>query len=156
MHLAIRRAVPEDADVLTRLAMISKQSNGYDDAFMAACADELRVTQELLVEHEYWVAETHSPCGFICLIVEQGTTSGEVDSLFIHPDFQGMGVGRELWNCIKDEAQRKGLRSLYLEADPFAESFYETLGFVAFGRVPSISFPDRSLSRMEFEIVQEG
>ncbi len=152
MQVDIRRAVPEDADVLTSLAMISKQSNGYDDAFMAACADELRVTQDLLKEHEYWVAEAHTPCGFICLIVEQGTTCGEVDSLFIHPDFQGMGVGRKLWNCIKDEAQRKGLKSLYLEADPFAENFYKKLGFVVSGRVSSISFPDRSLSRMEFSI----
>ncbi len=155
MQIVIRRAVPEDADVLTSLAMISKQSNGYDDAFMAACADELRVTQELLKQHDYWVADTHAPCGFICLIVEQGTTSGEDDSLFIHPDFQGMGVGRKLWNCIKDEAQRKGLKSLYLEADPFAENFYKKLGFVVSGRVPSISFPDRSLSRMEFSIVRE-
>lgn len=35
------------------LAMSSKQSNGYDDAFMAACVEELRVISVSLDAREY-------------------------------------------------------------------------------------------------------
>ncbi len=48
MDIKIRPARPEDVGVLTELSMRSKRSNGYDEAFMAACRKELTVTDEHL------------------------------------------------------------------------------------------------------------
>ena len=56
IEIGIRRARPVDAKALTVLCMRSKQSNGYDDAFMAACSDELTITPKRLLNEEYWVA----------------------------------------------------------------------------------------------------
>jgi len=37
--IQLRRARPEEAQELTKIAMRLKQSNGYDDSFMNACED---------------------------------------------------------------------------------------------------------------------
>lgn len=70
MNVEIRRARSDEADVLTDLAMRSKQSNGYDDAFMAACRDELTVTTESLRKAEHWVADNGTVCGCACLATD--------------------------------------------------------------------------------------
>lgn len=148
MDMIIRRAKKEDAEALTLLAMLSKQSNGYDDAFMRACADELRVTPALLETHEYWAAESGILCGFACLQVDLERAIGEVTSLFIHPNWQRRGVGRRLWATIEKSAHKKRLTALRLDADPAAEKFYHNIGFSTVGRIPSGSIPGRTLPHM--------
>lgn len=152
MGVIIRPARQEDADALTELAMISKQSNDYDDAFMEACADELRVTPDLLTANEYWVAESNVPCGFVCLQINKGEQVGQITALFIHPDWQRRGVGRLLWARVERLAREKNATALYLDADPEAEAFYHSLGFSTVGRVPSGSIPGRTLPHMKIEL----
>ncbi|MGR3290401.1 MAG: GNAT family N-acetyltransferase [Paracoccaceae bacterium] len=152
MDVTIRPAREDDAEALTVLAMISKQSNGYDDAFMTACAEELRVTPALLAEHDHWVAESNIPCGFVSLHVDPEGNTGEVAALFIHPDWQRCGVGRRLWTALESTAREKGLTALHLDADPRAEAFYSGLGFITVRRVPSGSIPNRTLPHMRIEL----
>jgi len=156
MHTTIRRATGEDADALTALAMLSKRSNGYDDAFMAACVPELRVTPAMLDAHAYWVAEDGAPCGFIGLRVDPDGTTGEVAALYIHPGRQGRGIGRMLWRELEGAARAQGIPSLRLDADPHAEAFYRGLGFVTVGRAPSGSIPGRTLPHMRIDLPGAG
>ena len=146
MDVKIRPARPSDAAALTDIAMRSKQSNGYDDTFMAACADELRVTPDDLAAHLYWVAETTVLCGFVALQITADT--GKVASFFIAPDWQRRGIGRLLWATVRTAAIQHELTALTLDADPEAKSFYAALGFTTIGRVPSGSIPGRSLPQM--------
>ncbi|WP_324753443.1 GNAT family N-acetyltransferase [Roseovarius sp. Pro17] len=152
MDVTIRPARKDDAEALTTLAMMSKQSNGYDDTFMVACADELRVTADLLKADKYWVAESHIPCGFVCLKINEDEQVGEVAALFVHPDWQRRGVGRLLWATVKRLAREKNLTALHLDADPEAEAFYRKLGFSTIGRVPSASIPGRTLPHMRIDL----
>ncbi|MDQ6933121.1 MAG: hypothetical protein M3160_08075 [Candidatus Eremiobacteraeota bacterium] len=46
--MIIRRAKPEEAEVLTQLAVRSKRSWGYDDAFMSAIANDMIVRSDYL------------------------------------------------------------------------------------------------------------
>lgn len=152
MTVLIRRARREEADELSRIAFLSKQSNGYDGAFMAACEDELRVTPALLDAHEYWVAAGEDLCGFACLQVEGDAGWGTISSFFVHPDWQRRGVGRLLWRALEASARSKGLQGLCLDADPDAEAFYAALGFSTVGRVPSGSIPGRTLPHMQLRL----
>ncbi|MYS19613.1 GNAT family N-acetyltransferase [Streptomyces sp. SID4948] len=43
------------------------------------------------------------------------------------------GVGARLVRALEDEAQRLGLRGVYLEAQTHAVPFYERLGYTAYG-----------------------
>ena len=152
MGTIIRMARPEEADELTALCMISKQSHGYDADFMSLCADELRVTPEDIKQGEFWVAEQGRLCGCACLHVERGAATGEVKTLFIHPDYQKQGVGRLLWDQILSSAQDSKLEKLHLDSDPFAEPFYQKLGFRTVGQSPSGSIEGRMIPYMEFDL----
>ena len=144
--MIIRRAQAKDAPVLTALIMASKQSNGYDDAFMAACAGELRVTPQDIAEHDFWVAVEDDPMGCVCLCREGPV--GTINTFFIHPDHKRKGIGQALWQKVREIADAKDLTHLKLDADPAAVPFYEALGFVTVGEAPSGAIPGRMLPHM--------
>ncbi len=150
--MKIRPAQLEDIDVLTALTFRSKQSNGYDDAFMAACRDELTVTADDLRAGEYWVAEDGMVCGCACLRPDPDGSKGEVHAFFIDPDCQRQGVGRLLWQKLVERARAQKLVELRLDADPFAVPFYEKLGFETVGTMPSGSIPGREIPHMKIAI----
>lgn len=150
---AIRPARQADKEALTELCMRSKQSNGYDDAFMAACADELRVRDSWISEDDFWVAEAPDGSLVGCIRLSRDEVSGgELETCFVAPDFKGKGVGRALFNALESRARKIGLRHIELDADPFAERFYARMGFATTGRSPSGSIPGRTLPRMRLEL----
>lgn len=147
--LAIRPARPVDAAALTDLSMRSKASNGYDAAFMAACREELTVTPERMAEGQYWLVEIEGAIrGCVCLGIDEEGSSGEITACFIDPECQRRGIGRRLWERVLAEARAAGLVRLHLAADPAAVPFYERIGFVTIGEVPSGSIARRSLPHM--------
>jgi len=152
MNITIRKARPDDAGKLTDLIMRSKSSNGYDEAFMAACREELAVTGARLAEEEYWVAETDVLCGCACLLVDENDTSGEVSAFFVDPGWQGKGVGRLLWQKLLERAKAQALSQLHLDSDPFAVPFYQAMGFAVTGQTPSGSIPGRFLPYMTLSL----
>lgn len=153
MIIEIRRARSDEADILTDLSMRAKRSNGYDDAFMEACRAELTVTASRMEEGEYWVAQSDTVCGCACL-KETDNGYGEVHAFFIDPACQRRGIGRSLWLKVIERALVRGIRTLYLDADPAAVPFYRAMGFVEVGEVPSGSIEGRMLPRMEIKLDQ--
>ncbi len=150
--MEIRPARLEETGVLTALCLRSKQSNGYDDAFMAACRDELTVTAADLATGEYWVAEAGTVCGCACLLAEANSSAGEVHAFFIDPEWKRQGVGRRLWQKLLERAQDRQLATLYLDADPSAVPFYQALGFEVVGSKPSGSIPGRNIPHMKITL----
>lgn len=153
-ELIIRRAELHERDALTDLCMRSKQSNGYDDAFMAACADELSVQDSWISDDDFWLAQTGEGklVGCIRLSLEEGQRTGELETCFVDPAWQGRKVGRQLFEALFKRVQELGLSGIGLDADPSAEPFYARLGFVTTGRTPSGSIPGRTLPRMEMKL----
>ncbi|ASP33718.1 GNAT family N-acetyltransferase [Labrenzia sp. VG12] len=151
---SIRRARLEDRDALTDLCMRSKQSNGYDDAFMEMCAEELRVRDSWILDNDFWLAEASDgrPVGCIRLSVEEDGVTGELETCFVDPDWQGRQVGRRLFDTLHKRARDLKLATVALDGDPFAEPFYARLGFQTTGRAPSGSIPGRTLPRMELRL----
>ena len=145
----LRRANPEDAAELTQLIYLSKKSNGYDDAFMQACAEELRVTEDDIAASLIWVAEADRLLGSVTLVPHTATLIGEISSFFVHPQAKRQGVGRALWQLVLDAARDAGLTHLRLDADPEAVLFYKAMGFAVIGETPSGSIAGRFLPLME-------
>jgi hypothetical protein len=56
-HTVIRFATPDEAELLTSLAMRSKASWGYSAEFMEACRAELTITPATMSERIVSVAE---------------------------------------------------------------------------------------------------
>jgi GNAT superfamily N-acetyltransferase len=130
--------------------MASKRSNGYDDAFMDACADELRVHPKQITLQSYWIAEEGQLMGCVCL--NQNGATGTINTFFIHPDHKRKGIGRALWEQVAQVAAAKELTLLKLDADPAAVPFYEAIGFRTVSEAPSGSIPGRMLPHMHLTL----
>jgi N-acetylglutamate synthase-like GNAT family acetyltransferase len=123
---------------------------------MAACREELTVTEESLGEGEYWVAEAGAVRGCACLSADPDGRAGEIHAFFIDPDWQRRGIGRLLWQKLLERANGQDLERIYLDADPAAVPFYEALGFEATGESPSGSIAGRTLPYMTLHLDRSG
>jgi GNAT superfamily N-acetyltransferase len=148
----VRPARPEEASALGELALRSKGHWGYDEAFLAACRDELAVRPEDLASGDATVAEDDAGriLGFV--LVDGAPPEGRLDMLFVDPPAIGSGLGRRLFAEALSTARRLGMRRLTIDADPYAEPFYRAMGARVTGTVPSGSVPGRVLPLMAVDV----
>jgi GNAT superfamily N-acetyltransferase len=134
----IRPARPGEAAAITALGLRSKAHWGYDDAFMARCATELRWDEEDLERLLVHVAEQGGELlGFAA--VDPAADPPELDALFVEPRAMGAGVGRALLANARAVAEAGGIAELAIDADPEAEAFYLRAGARRVGDVRSPS-----------------
>jgi len=117
----LRPGRPEEAAALTGLALRSKAHWGYDEAFLAACRDELTVTPGDTAGGRTAVAEEAGRVlGFTTLSGEP--PEGALAMMFVEPDAIGRGVGRLLFEHTMARARRLGFDALTIDADPSPSS----------------------------------
>ncbi|MFF2616647.1 GNAT family N-acetyltransferase [Kitasatospora sp. NPDC058046] len=149
--MEIRPARPEEAALLTGIALRSKACWGYDEAFMADCRAELTVDAGVIERSATAVAEDDGRVlGFVSL--SGAPPTGSLDLLFIEPESIGRGVGRALFERAKGLAVALGLSRLIIESDPNAEPFYLAMGAIRIGAVPSGSIPGRELPLLAVDL----
>lgn len=72
-----------------------------------------------------WIAEVSTrPVGFADL-----TADGLLDMMFVHPEFQGLGVASRLLDTVERGARQQRLDRIYTEASKTARPFFERRGF---------------------------
>lgn len=149
----IRNARPEDAQMLTDLALRSKRAWGYSEAFMTAVMPDMIVHERYLTEEHGFVAEERGvPIGYA--IVRIDNEDAYLRDLFIEPSHFKKGVGSALFHHASDVARANGARTLTLCGDPNAIGFYERLGMSAVGEEPSIAGNGRMLPIMQINLTQ--
>ena len=149
--MIVRAARPDEADVLTALALRSKASWGYSEAFMDACRAELTLTPEKMAAWRIWVAEEAGEiAGMVALRLDGA--KAELEDFFVDPSFQQKGVGSALIEVLLAACRAAGAEEVGLDADPNAEAIYARLGFRTIGRSPSGSIPGRMLPRMQLQL----
>ena len=151
--MIIRAARPEEAALLSALALRSKAHWGYDAAFLAACVEELTLDPAKVAEHRTVVAERDAQVlGFATL--EGGAPTAELGMLFVEPDWIGRGVGRLLFDHVRGSALDLGCTALSIGADPYAEPFYLAMGAARIGTTASASVPGRLLPLLEVALAR--
>jgi GNAT superfamily N-acetyltransferase len=149
--MELRPARADEAGPLTELALAAKGHWGYDEAFLAACRDELTVTPQ----HRATVAERDGRVvGFYTLDGEPPEI--ELGMMFVAPAEIGTGVGRALWAHAVDEAARAGADRLTIDSEPHAEAFYLAMGAVRVGEIASGSIPGRTLPRLLHRVARSA
>ena len=143
--MELRPARPDEARLLSALALRSKAYWGYNDSFMAACRHELRIRGDEVAARHVTVAEINGQVAGHYTI--DGTDLGQ---LFVDPVHIGRGVGRALWKHAIGTARKLGIHTLSIDSDPFAEGFYLAMGATRVGSTPSGSIPGRVLPRLDF------
>ena len=153
MNLQIRRANPEQADELTRIALAAKAYWGYPKHWMEIWAPQLTFSPKYFEENEGWVAcVDEMPVGFYTLQEKDGTAS--IENLWVLPEFIGKGVGKTLFLHAVELSRQRGYETLQLEADPNAAGFYEKMGMHKIGeqRYPEMDGQPRILPIMEMKL----
>ena len=125
----IRRSVPTDREALVDIWLRSVQAT---HSFLTEqdIQSLLPPTRDYLTsdEPELWVlcSNTEEIMGFM------GLSEGKIDALFLAPEFQGRGGGRQL---VQYAQQLQGNLTVDVnEQNPAARRFYEACGFVVEGR----------------------
>ena len=149
MKTCIRKAIPGDLPVLNQISIESKRYWGYPNEWMERWRSDLSIRRSDIKKHAVYVLELdEAPIGF-CSIAEN-ENAYEVLHLWVLPAHIGKGYGKlllneSITNCIGKE------KKVLVEADPNAEAFYKSQGFVSIGQVES--YPEgRFLPVMEKKV----
>ena len=150
--ISIRRAVPEEADVLTQIALSAKAHWGYPERWMEIWTPQLTFSQKYFEENESWLAvDNAKPIAFYTLQEKNG--NAWIENLWVLPEYIGKGVGRRLFFHAGELARQRGYKTLQLEADPNAAAFYEKMGMHKIGeRHSEIEGQPRRLPIMEMKL----
>ena len=150
--ISIRRALPEEANVLSKIALSAKAHWGYPERWMEIWTPLLTYSARYFEENESWAAVLDmKSIAFYTLQEKHGTAW--IEDLWVLPEYIGQGVGRRLFLDAKSRAYHKGYKTLQLEADPNAMGFYEKMGMHKIGeRIGEVEGQPRILPIMEIDL----
>lgn len=121
IHIAAIKALP--ATFYTRKELLAWRN--YREK-----PDGSNILKSMKVEN-FWVAvEANVVTGFASFIAD------ELIGLYVHPHYQGKGIGRTLVQHFCDEATAEGMDKVFTTASLYAEGFYLRLGFTALKKAP--------------------
>ena len=148
-EIRIRPALPEEAQLLSELALRAKGHWGYDQDFLEACRSELTLTPDYIAASPVFVLEEEAQVIGFYGLREQGNEL-ELLYLFVEPSAINRGYGKRLWKHAVELAAKRGFREISIESDPYAEAFYRAMGAQHVGVVSSSVQTGRTLPLLKF------
>lgn len=70
--------------------------------------------------------------GIICGFADMDST-GYLDRLYVHKDYQGIGIGTKLVAALEESAKKYGVKSFHTFASITAKPFFEKMGYTNTG-----------------------
>jgi GNAT superfamily N-acetyltransferase len=152
MDVHIRRARPDEAEVLTEVAHAAKRHWGYPENWIEHWKIDLTITPDFIRNNEMYVAVSGEEIVGCCAIVFSDSLT-ELEHMWIRPEHMGTGVGRALFTHARERAADLKIPMMELSADPNAEGFYQRMGAQRIGEVRSeIEGEPRVLPRMSVNL----
>ena len=152
MRFEIRRATPDEAEVLTTLAHAAKSHWKYPQEWIVSWKSDLTLSPAFIADNEVFVAIVDGAVAGCCALAVSGRLA-ELEHMWIDPKQMGNGLGRALFEYVARRAAELGFTELELSADPHAEPFYERMGARRIGNIPADMFGHaRVLPRMRVDL----
>ena len=126
----IRPAEPEEAELLSDIAWLSKEYWDYPVDMMANFRDFLTITDDFIEKNPTYLAEneeTGEIIGFYSIEL-LSDSKWWIRHLWVLPEHIGTGVGGELFLHACETAETVGADELNIIADPNVEEFYLHMG----------------------------
>ncbi|MBZ4224233.1 GNAT family N-acetyltransferase [Bacillus wiedmannii] len=147
--MKIRNALLSEANELSELALHSKATWNYSEAFILACKEDLTITDEYIKNNFVYVLENdNTKIGFFSFL----RNDNALDFLYIHPRYKGKGYGKILWEYVLEKVNELGIKSFTIDSDPNAKGFYLKMGAKLIGETPSTVFEDRLLPLLRYDV----
>lgn len=145
------KANTHDYRVLTDITKKSKAYWGYSDEQMRKWSDLLTITEEYIQNNEVYKLIINQSIVAYYSYFEIEKNSVRLDNLFVSPENIGKGYGKLLMNDFILKIKKSEAQRIILDADPNAQKFYESFGFVKIGEIET-SIKDRFLPIMELKL----
>jgi len=147
----IIKANTHDYRVLTDITKKSKAYWGYSDEQMRKWSDLLTITEEYIQNNEVYKLVINQSIVAYYSYFEIEKNSVRLDNLFVSAENIGKGYGKLLMNDFILKIKKSEAQRILLDADPNAQKFYESFGFVKIGEIET-SIKDRFLPIMELKL----
>jgi len=133
MAINVRSAVAGDRLALRRIFRRASLSNAGDRDVLLAHPDALELSESTGTDARTRVAmmTDGTVVGFMTSLCIDGSVLELVD-LFVDPDWMRRGVARHLMGDLVQTARLAGIARIEVTANPHADDFYRTAGFVVF------------------------
>jgi N-acetylglutamate synthase-like GNAT family acetyltransferase len=135
MEVVVLKAQLGDMETLNKISVESKMHWNYPVEWLEQWIDDLRLTENDFLTQEIYKIEKNGLIIGFCSIQEK-EQNYEITHLWIRPDYIGRGYGKILLNQTITNVVKKE-KEIIVEADPNAEQFYKSQGFVIFSKVES-------------------
>jgi ribosomal protein S18 acetylase RimI-like enzyme len=152
LRLSIRAGRPSDATRLRDIHWRASLTNEGDRDAVLAAGRAVIVPEALGREEQARVATTDDGTivGFATTLLVDGVY--ELEDLFTDPGCRRQGVATALINDAVEQARLNGVRRIEVTGNQHALAFYESVGFVRDGEVPT-PFGSTAL-RMHLEVAE--
>lgn len=129
MDCSIRLATAEDAEVISRVVISAlRQSNAgdYPPDVIAQVEQSFSApaVASLMGKRQVYVATIDQQ-----VVATASLDGAVVRTVFVAPQHQGFGIGRQLMDAIHQAAVFANLEALHVPSSITAEGFYASLGF---------------------------
>ncbi len=133
----LRRAVADDSSRIweVRCQAIQVGCRGYyseEDIRRWAFAPLYAEFPAMVEQTEFFVI---ADAEWIAAFGNLDLAKSEIGAMFVHPDFQGLGLGGRILSTLEEIAVKSALSSLSLVATLNAERFYAAAGFLSQKRI---------------------
>ena len=125
----VRAAMSADISVLSDVFRRSSLSNEGDRASLLAHPDALEFSDVALRGRCVRVAVADDRIVGFATLIATGLV-GELEDLFVDPDWMRRGIGRILVRDALENARDQGLKRIEVTANGHALAFYKSVGFV--------------------------
>jgi GNAT superfamily N-acetyltransferase len=149
--MEIIKANPTEHEVLTEITKKSKAHWGYSEEQLNVWSDLLTITSEYIRQNEVYKLVINQSIVAYYSYFEIEENGVRLDNLFVSPENIGKGYGKLLMNDFILKVKQSEKTRIILDADPNAQTFYESLGFIKTGQIET-SIKERFLPIMELQL----
>lgn len=149
--LKIIKANPEDDEILNEITKKAKSHWGYSDEQMEKWSQDLTITKDYIRNNEIYklLVNDETIAYYSYFNINENTV--KLDNLFVVPEEMGKGYGKMLMNDCINKNKKEKTAKIILEADPNAEKFYDSFGFLKISQIET-SIKNRFLPVMELKL----
>lgn len=129
--MKIIRCDERNIDQLLQVALRSIAASQYSDEQIFAWSAGFTETslKRIMGKDIVLAVDINSVIAGFATLAERGNTEGELDLLYVDPEFSRKGVGKLLVRAIEDEARQREMDSIWVDASSAARYRLLQLGY---------------------------
>jgi GNAT superfamily N-acetyltransferase len=134
----IRHAKIEEAEILSGISFRSKRYWGYPEEYYGIWSDELTLNADYIQKNDVFVFEDHGAIiGYYSIVeLKDDVEVSDIaisrgfwlEHMFVEPGSIGKGVGKKMFDHLRQRCRGRGITDLGILADPNSKGFYEKMG----------------------------